>query len=307
MTSIPRVSVLLVVYEPHPLYFRQAVYSILQQTFSDWELIIVEDPSPISGQELLRDFCDPRIRYFRNARRTSLIAQRNQSLAMARAELVAIQDADDVSLPQRLEQQVTYLQEHPEIGVVGSQIAILDAQGIVRGYRFFPQEPEQIRRALPRYLPLSQPSALFRKHLLEEVGGYQAVQRSLLGAEDYDLLSRLVQHGVRCANLPEVLLLYRLHAGQLKARRLRDIIRGTISVKRRYWGKQQDGLGRLQLAAETLLLTLPASLVYPLLVQLYYRRSPPAGLSLSLPFWLSGSCLPLQTARPPVSRAVKFL
>lgn len=265
----------MVVYRPHPHYFRQAVTSILQQTFSDWELIIVEDPSPVSGQELLADLSDPRIRYICNPRRTSLIAQRNRALAEARADLVAIHDADDVSVPQRLARQVAYLQSHPEIGVVGSQVAVIDEQGQVRGYRRFPLQPTDIWQALPRFLPLAQPSILCRKRLLLEAGGYCAPHPALVGAEDCDLISRLAQRGVQLANVPEVLLYYRLHQGQLKATHLRDIIYGTVLVKRRYWYSQMDWLGRLRLAGEWLLLSIPSVFLRPLVIWWSYRDAPP--------------------------------
>ncbi len=87
MPSTPSVSVLMPVWNPHPDYFRQAVQSILNQTFSDWELVIVEDPSPRPAADILRSFDDPRIRHFVNPQRTSFVEQLNQGLQEARAEL----------------------------------------------------------------------------------------------------------------------------------------------------------------------------------------------------------------------------
>lgn len=281
-TKLPLVSVAMVVYRPHPVYFRQAVQSILAQTLRDFELVIVEDPSPVSSQEFLAGIDDPRIRYFRNPRRTSLVAQRNRALAEARAELVAVQDADDIAEPTRLEQQVDYLRAHPDVGILGSQVAVIDAANAVRGHRSFPLEHESIVQAMKCFLPVSQPSAVFRKSLVLEVGGYQESGAGIVGAEDYDLVCRLAQHGVRLANLPEALLRYRLHPGQLKASHLRDIIRGTVRVKRRYWRGQMDLSARIWLGCEYVLLGLPSALVHPLLIRLLYHQpepTPPASLS----------------------------
>src|SRR5439155_27194000 len=97
MTARPAVSVLMPVLNPHPVYFPEAVASIVGQTFPDWELVIVEDPSATSAAELLGRFDDPRIRLIANPQVTGLIAQRNRTLAEASADLVALIDADDIA------------------------------------------------------------------------------------------------------------------------------------------------------------------------------------------------------------------
>jgi len=101
MKPKPIVSVVMPVLNPHPVYFRQAVESILNQTLQDWELVIVEDPSPRSAAEILKDYPDPRIRHFVNPQRTSLVQQLNRGLQETQAELVARHDHDDISEPER--------------------------------------------------------------------------------------------------------------------------------------------------------------------------------------------------------------
>src|SRR5947207_11341680 len=112
----PSVSVLMPVLNPHPVYFREAVQSILAQERADLELVIVEDPGERSAAELLP--ADPRIRHVRNPERTSLVDQRNRALAEARADFVAMLDADDIAEPARLATQLAFLRDHPEVGVV---------------------------------------------------------------------------------------------------------------------------------------------------------------------------------------------
>jgi len=267
MDSRPLVSVLMPVLKPDPVFFAQAVRGLLAQTCGAWELVIVEDPSGQSAAEMLREVSDPRIRYHANPRRTSLIEQRNRTLALARAETVAMADADDVSMPDRLEKQLRYLNQHPQVGVLGSQLEIIDGQGRILGYRSYPLGHEAILRALPRYNAIAQPAVMARKQVILDAGAY------LYGdypAEDYELWSRLIQRGARFANHPEVLVRYRLHPAGHKGEKLHAILRGTLEVKQRYWRGEMDLPARLRMHLERVLLWLPAPLVLRLFTWTHY-------------------------------------
>jgi glycosyltransferase involved in cell wall biosynthesis len=265
----PRVSVLMTVLKAHPVYFPQAVRSILAQTFPDFELLIVEDPSSSLAGPLLRSFDDPRIRHHLNPRRTSLIEQKNQGLAAARGDLVALIDADDVAEPDRLEKQVHFLETYPEVAVLGSQVRIIDGAGRSRGYRTFPLHHEAILRALPSIVPLSQPSVMLRKEAVLKAGGYAF--RDYAVAEDYELWSRLALGGLRFANHAEALLRYRVHRGQMKATHLRETIRAILHIKRLYWRRHMDGGARLRAWVEWTMLAFPPLLVHRLFTLLQYR------------------------------------
>lgn len=264
----PRVSVAMVVRNPHPRFFPLAVESILTQSFTDFELIIVEDPSARSAEDTLNRHPDPRIRYVRHSRRTSLVQQRNRALAEARGEFMAICDSDDIVVSNRLEKQLAFLQARPEIDVLGTQIAVIDDQGEHLGYRAFPVDHESIVKSMKRIVPFCQPSVMMRTAALQAVGGYR--ETGYL-PEDYELWSRLAKNGMRFANHHEVLLHYRVHSDQMKALHLRDIIRGVLRVKQTYWRKEMDLAARLQMWAERLLVLLPPSLVYRLVLRVYYR------------------------------------
>lgn len=138
MLSTPIVSVLMPVYRTEPRYVRQAVESVLAQDFDAWELVVVEDPSDRMAQGVINDYQDSRIRYYPNAQRTSLIAQRNKTIKLSRGEFLAMLDSDDISDPQRLSKQLAYLEQHPDLGVLGSQLAIIDDQGIEIAQRRYP-------------------------------------------------------------------------------------------------------------------------------------------------------------------------
>ncbi len=273
-TQRPLVSVVMSVYHPHPDYFPLAVQSILGQTLANLELIVVEDPSPRPGLPMLVSMTDERVRYLVNRVRTSAVAQRNRGVAEARGRFVAILDADDIAEPGRLREQVDFLRGNPEVGVVGSQIAVIDAAGRVRGYRRFPTGHEQIVRAMRRAVPLSHPSVVFRREVLEEAGGYSP---AVYPAEDVELFFRLAKRGTRFANHPDPLVRYRLHPGQVKATHFRTTVRNVIRLKQLYWGDEMGGGDRLRIGLERLLLLLPTRLALWLLArELYNDGLPPA-------------------------------
>lgn len=265
----PLVSVVMPVYRPDRQYFRKAVESILAQRFTDWELVVVEDPSDRSGADMLRDICDPRIRYFTNARRTSLVDQRNRAFEEARGHLIAIMDSDDIAHPFRLVKQVNFLGSHPEVDVVGSQVSVIDSNDRVLGHRWYPAIHNEILRAIPRFVPLAQPAVMLRREVIESLGGYHFAEFPT--AEDYAYWSRLLQSGVQFANLPEPLYYYRIHDRQIKLSKLRETIQGVLRVRNLYWSDRLDFRARLQVWGERLLLHLPMPFVGWLLLRVRWH------------------------------------
>ncbi|MEO8707183.1 MAG: glycosyltransferase, partial [Kofleriaceae bacterium] len=256
------------VLDPHPVYFREAVESVLAQTLTDLELVIVEDPSEVRGTEMIADLRDPRIRHIVNATRTSLVDQRNQGLHAARGELVALLDADDIAVPARLQKQVEYLRRHPDVDVLGSQLFIIDHQGTQVGMRSYPLSHELIVQTMSSYNALAQPSVMARKQVLLDAGGYQ--YRTYPVNEDYELWSRLLARGVRFANHSETLLRYRHHPLGTKTKMLHRMLRATLDVKAQFWKDEMDVWAKLRFAAEHALLGLPANVVMRLFVLTQY-------------------------------------
>jgi glycosyltransferase involved in cell wall biosynthesis len=268
MPDTPRVSVMMPVLRPHRAYFRQAVESILQQTEKNLELIIVEDPSEISGAELLTGINDARLRHVQNPARTSLVDQRNRALELARADLVAMLDADDIAEPGRIAAQASYLDAHLDIGVLGSQLTIIDEQGSTLGTRAYPREHTYIVRAMARFNAIAQPSVMARRKVLVDAGAYQ--YRTFPVNEDYELWSRLISRGVRFANHQDALIRYRVHASGTKAAMLKRMLRATIDVKKQFWLDRMDAGARARYWAEHALLGMPASWVLKLFVWTQY-------------------------------------
>jgi glycosyl transferase family 2 len=193
----------------------EAVASVQDQTFADFELIIVDDGSADETPHLIeaRAASDPRIRAIRQAR-LGLVPALNRGLAEARGRLVARLDADDRAHPERLQRQSQYLDGHPEIGLLGSWADKIDEQGSSVGTLKPPARPEQLAPLLVRMNPFLHSSIMLRKAVLQKVGVYRP---AFEGAEDYDLWLRMSEVA-KIANLPECLLQYRLHPDSLTHR-----------------------------------------------------------------------------------------
>lgn len=267
---MPLISIVIPVLRPDPRFFREAVESVLAQTFTDFELILIEDPSEVAGQEVLAGINDPRVRHIVNATRTSLPEQHNRGLSEATGRFLCRFDADDVCEPERLERELAFLEAHPEVDVVGSRLRIIDENGRTVGYRDYPLRHEEIVRTMRRGNPIANSSVMFRRDIYERFGGWRT--GSPLPAQDYEWYSRLAVGGVRFANLPEYLVRYRLHGGSIKSRKLRETILSTLEIKRTYWSRDMDVVSRMIMLVERMLLLVPPPLVAWAFRLLRYRR-----------------------------------
>jgi glycosyltransferase involved in cell wall biosynthesis len=190
-------------------YVAEAVESILDQTLGDFEFLI-EDSSTDGTIEILRRYAarDPRIRLETQPKR-GVAGALNGLIDRSRGEFLARMDADDVALPGRFARQVEYLRAHPECVVVGSRVRIIDPEGDPLCDWCTMQQHEQIDSSYlrgDRVTAMSHPSVMMRRDAVLAVGKYRPSV-----VEDIDLFLRLAEYG-RIANLPEVLLRYRIHA-----------------------------------------------------------------------------------------------
>jgi glycosyltransferase involved in cell wall biosynthesis len=265
--AAPLVSIVVPVFEPDPAFFRESIESLLRQSFSDIEVIIVEDPSPIAGRELLATVHDPRIVHVVNGERTSLPRQHNRGLSMARGPFLCRFDADDICEPDRVQRELEFLRAHPDVDVVGSGLIVIDEHSHVVGERQYPTDHASIVAALRRYNPIANSTVMFRRGVYERFGGWRDSSRP---AQDYEWYSRLGAGGARFANLPEALVRYRIHTGSIKSSKVHDTIRTTIEVKKMYWAGDMDIVSRGVMTAEQLLLWLPAPLVLKLFMAIRY-------------------------------------
>jgi glycosyltransferase involved in cell wall biosynthesis len=205
------ITVLLPVFNGGP-YLRPAMESVLAQTFSDFELLVVDDGSTDGSLEVARTFRDPRVRVVENGRNLGLTASLNRGLREARAPLVARQDADDLSAPDRLARQAEAMSRRPELALLGTQADVIDAGGRPRGSLARSCEHDSIRWELLFDNAFVHSSVMLRRAaVFDEAGGYD---EGLRYCQDFALWSRLVRtHAV--ANLDRVLVRCRAHRGSM--------------------------------------------------------------------------------------------
>jgi len=215
----PAISVLMPVYNGET-YLAEAVESILQQTYGDFEFIIVDDGSTDSSLPIARS-CADRDRRIRIVSRpnTGIVGALNDGLAIAQGEFVARMDADDISLPDRFERQIAYLRAHPECVVLGTAIESFREDGVHVEMRVLPQDDAEIReRIMHGEIVMCHASLMIRREVLAGVGNYSPRHRLM---DDLDVLIKLSEVG-QCTNLPDVLFRYRLRASSMShTRRLR--------------------------------------------------------------------------------------
>lgn len=205
-------------------YLELAIDSILAQTFTDFEFVIIDDGSTDATPEVLGRYqaADQRVRVHRQEK-AGLVASLNRGCSEARGEYLARMDADDIAFPDRFAQQVDFLDRHPQVAVVGTAVMRIDAAGREIKRNFCPTSHAEIVQALREYTCFTHPTVMLRAAALAAVGGYRKAYEP---AEDYDLWLRLSER-YELANLPDPLLYYRVYAGQLSVRHLEQ---QTLSV-----------------------------------------------------------------------------
>lgn len=207
MTGGPRVSVLMGVHNG-AASLGEAITSIVGQTYQRWELIVVDDGSTDASLAIAESWLarDRRIRVVQHPANQGLAVALNKAFSISRGELIARMDADDVSLPERLQRQVEFLDGHPTVAVVGTGAHFVDMDGNDLGPGHLLQEHGDIAANIYRTSAFIHPSVMMRRGFLEALGGYDG---RLQRAEDADLWLRGYRH-FRYHNMPEPLIRCRI-------------------------------------------------------------------------------------------------
>ncbi|MEW9855830.1 glycosyltransferase [Novosphingobium rhizovicinum] len=235
----PAISVAMSVYNGER-FLPEAIESVLDQTFSDFEFLIVDDGSGDATASILRDYeaRDSRVRAIVRENR-GLVASLNELLSCASAPIIARMDADDICRPERFDRQFAFLTNNPDHGVVGSWSEDIGEDGapLFRTGDDHPLTHEDVLSAIAqgRHV-ICHPAAMFRREVVLSVGGYHAAFRH---CEDYDLWLRLASV-TKLANLPERLLRYRRYDGQVSTRHATEQQIGT-AVAQLAWQERQAG------------------------------------------------------------------
>jgi hypothetical protein len=236
MSSTPTVSVVMPVYNVEQ-YVAQAVESILAQTFTDFEFLIVDDGSCDRSLKILETYAaqDQRIRLI-SRENQGIPWTRNELLFQATGEFVAPMDADDIALPDRLARQVEFLRQHPAYVCVGGAYQLIDAADrLILNHFAMPAEDEEIQQLmLAGHVSLHQPCVMFRRQVAITVGGYDV---TLPVCEDLDLWLRLGEVG-KLANLIQPILKYRLHQNSISEQQQAIALKKIREVCKRAWQRR---------------------------------------------------------------------
>lgn len=229
---VPEVTIVMPAYNAEA-YIGETIDSLLQQSFSNFELLVIDDGSTDATADRVKPFLkDGRVRYIAQANQGPSSA-RNVGIRMARGKYITCMDADDLSSAERLEKQLAFLNENPDVGVCGTWARTMGAQ--VRDM-CPPIEDRAIRAQMLFDNCFIHSSVMMRAAILEQV---DPVYRAML-AEDYDLWDRLSKL-TRMHNIPEKLILYRMHAAQASEQKSEQVSEGAMAVRRR---RMRELLGR---------------------------------------------------------------
>lgn len=211
----PLVSVVMVVCNVDR-FLAESIESILGQTFQEFEFIIVDFGSTDNSLSIISSYAasDNRIK-LHIIPHCGLAEARNAGCFLAQGRYIAIMDADDVSVPDRLMWEIDFMEKHPQVGVLGGATEWIDASGRSLRIDYPPTEDREIRSELVTGVPFWQPTALISSEAFVLVGGYRAV---FAQTEDYDLWLRIAEH-FEVANLEQVVLKYRIHPYQVSLRK----------------------------------------------------------------------------------------
>lgn len=211
MSDNPSVTVLMSVYNAEK-YLRQAIESILQQSYQDFEFLILNDKSTDNSEEIIGQYDDSRIRLVNNAQNIGLTKSLNKGIDLSKGKYIARMDADDISLPSRLEEQVAFMEAEPDVVAAGSWINIIDGKQIKLNEWHYPCYHDELVTYLLFDSCIVHPSAIIRRSIINKYN--IRYDEELETAQDYQFWYECSRFA-KLANIPKVLLKYRKHDGQI--------------------------------------------------------------------------------------------
>jgi len=239
--EMPKVTVLMSVYNGEK-YLREAIDSILNQTFKNFEFLVINDGSTDSTAEILQSYQDPRIKIINNEKNMGLTGSLNKGLKLAKGEYIARMDADDISLPLRLEKEVEFLDKNPELGLVGILYEVIDEAGNSFGIVKYPTTDKEIKRRLLEGNPFGHGSVMLRKECIVNVGFYRPEFKY---AQDFDLLLRISEK-YEVLNISEPLYKFRISLNSLQKKVEQDgyaALGRELAKERKKFGKDKLQIG----------------------------------------------------------------
>lgn len=230
MKKNPLVSVITPAYNAEK-YIGDTIESILNQTFKDFEFIILNDKSTDNTLKIIQEYAkkDSRIIVIDNEKNLGIAGNRNKGIKKAKGKYIIWQDADDISLPERIEKQYRFMEKNPKVGILGGFLEMFDDSGIV-GLRKYDAHDKSLREKIFLYSPVAQPASIIRKKIFGEVGDYNLKYPP---AEDIDMSFRIGM-SYKFANLQEIVIRYREHPNSATFTKLKKIELSTLEIRKKY-------------------------------------------------------------------------
>lgn len=266
-----QLSVIMPVYNTEK-YVWEAIESILNQSFFEFEFIIIDDCSSDNSYKICKEYAekDTRIKLYRNKKNMWISFTRNKLIDFSNTDYIASQDSDDVSVNKRLELSYKFLEKNKNYGVVSWNNIIIDEKSKIIWYRKY---SNNIKNIILKKSPISQPSSMFRKDAFLKVWWYD---NKLNYWEDYDLWCKIYSKNYKIKNLDNNLVKLRIRKGQTKTDKLKETIKNTIFIQKRanigYW-IESNFSDKTYLFLEYILLYLPSSVVMFLFKKMEYEKS----------------------------------
>lgn len=265
MDKMTKISVILPVYNTKEEFLREAIESILNQTYKDFEFIILNDGSTNNAKDVILSYNDKRIKYVEQENH-GLIYTLNKGIALSQGEYIARMDSDDISLPERFAKQVEFLDNNPEIGIVGALIDIFPDVDFCKSYE---KEPKFLDLLIENQL--AHPVVMFRKSVLER---FNLQYNNCLHAEDFELWSRMIKV-TKFYNIQEVLLRYRFHGNNLSTVHQNVQIDNTNRIKQEMLDFLTNDKQLQKAICELICSKAQAKLNYTLLQRLFSIKNSP--------------------------------
>jgi len=261
MNTSPLVSVIMPAYNSEK-YISEAIDSILDQSFKDFEFIIIDDGSSDRTWEIIQEYKkkDRRVVVARNEKNLNNYACRNQGIKIAKGRYIVWQDSDDISILDRLEKLVNFMERNFEVGICGSYMQIFNDNRNLN-IRKYSTNDKELRKEIFRYSPIAQPSAIIRKECYTEIGYYNEKYDA---TQDLDMTFRIGSK-YKLANIPEVLIRYRVHSGSLTYKKVKKQINNALKIRKYYsksFGYKIDFSGRLACTIAWISQFLPVNVIY---------------------------------------------
>jgi len=226
----PMITVLMSVYNGEK-FLKEAMDSILTQTFTDFEFLIINDGSTDNSMEIIESYNDSRIRLINNEKNLKLIASLNKGISLARGKYIARMDCDDISMPERLEKEVNFLENSLEYGLVGTCYTVIDGAGKEQYNKSYPSSNDLIKLFLSLNCPLAHGSIMGRTELFKQ-NLYGSKEYSAV--EDYELWTRIAKV-TKIHNIPEYLFKYRIYGESFSNTKTQLMYNQTLELSKKLY------------------------------------------------------------------------